>query len=144
MTKLATSVASFLKRGKKVSECLFCQLTRASWISESEHFYVVWDIDPIQDGHMLLISKQHRRSLQALSAEEAADLLVLQQQLLEKVEQIDDWGGTLAINNGKLMDEGTHFHCHLIPRFKDDGFWDKVAPQGRRFDKASFLRDLYD
>lgn len=26
-------------------------------------------------------------------------------------------------NNGKVMDKGTHFHVHLVPRYADDGFW---------------------
>lgn len=27
-------------------------------------------------------------------------------------------------NNGAIMDEGTHFHVHLVPRYEDDDFWE--------------------
>lgn len=125
-----------------MSSCIFCNLSEELWIHQTQHFCVVWDIDPIQEGHMLLISKEHRMSLLALTEEESADLVALQKLLLSQVENQDGWGGTLAINNGKLMDEGTHFHCHLIPRFKEDGFWEGVDPEARSFAKENFLKEL--
>lgn len=32
-------------------------------------------------------------------------------------------GVSVIQNNGAIMDEGTHFHVHLVPRYKDDDFW---------------------
>lgn len=124
-----------------MAECLFCDLSKDYWIKETDHFKVVFDIDPIQEGHMLIIAKEHRLSLLELTAAEGQDLLDLQKHLIAQVEK-QGWGASLALNNGELMDEGTHFHCHIIPRFKEDGFWEGVAPLQRKFPKTDLLKEI--
>lgn len=118
--------------------CIFCNLPKENWVSESEYFFAVWDIDPIQEGHLLVISKKHRMSLTELPDAEKLDLLTFQTNLITRLENQHFFGVTIAINNGKLMDEGTHFHSHLIPRYENDGFWDKIELLVYPFDKDSF------
>ena len=44
--------------------CIFChQLNENDILYQTEHFKVVWDIDPIQTGHLLIISKKHYDTL---------------------------------------------------------------------------------
>lgn len=122
-----------------MSSCTFCHISDELKIAQSQHFYALWDIDPIQEGHLLIIAKEHRLSLAGLNSAERLDFLDFQCQLIDRMEaQADVLGVTLAINNGQLMDEGTHFHCHLIPRFKQDGFWDSVSPRQHTFSKDEF------
>lgn len=119
--------------------CIFCCLPRENKIAESEHFFAVWDIDPIQEGHLLIIAKAHRLSLSELTADERLDLLNFQEHLIEKLERSSAiLGITVAINNGRLMDEGTHFHSHLIPRYKDDAFWEQIQLEKRVFDQSKW------
>lgn len=119
--------------------CIFCQLEKEAWVAESRFFYAVWDIDPIQEGDLLTISKHHRMSLAELSEEEKLDLLTFQSQLIERLETCSDiLGVTLATNNGALMDLGTHFHSHLIPRYQNDGFWEQISLSQKLFDKTQF------
>lgn len=125
-----------------MADCIFCQIPEKDWIYQTDKFYLVWDIDPIQEGHMILISKEHRLSLLDLTDEEGRDLLALQKKVIATVESLPDWGVTVAINNGHLMDQGTHFHCHLIPRYKGDGFWDKVHVEKKGFMTKAFLNAL--
>ncbi|MGT2829489.1 HIT family protein [Streptococcus hillyeri] len=120
-------------------DCIFCQLPKENWVSETSHFFAVWDIDPIQEGHLLVIAKAHRLSLSELTTDERLDLLNFQEQLIEKLERSSAISGvTIAINNGRLMDEGTHFHSHLIPRYENDGFWDNLVLKNHPFDKSLF------
>ncbi|MFC5631860.1 MULTISPECIES: HIT family protein [Streptococcus] len=119
--------------------CIFCNLPKESWVAESDYFFAVWDIDPIQEGHLLVIAKQHLLSLSELSVNEKLDMLTFQTQLIEKMERSSTiLGVTLATNNGRLMDEGTHFHSHLIPRYENDGFWDNMTLENHPFDKILF------
>lgn len=108
--------------------CIFCHhLEEEQILFLSEHFKVVLDIDPIQTGHLLIISKDHIESLTELSSEQLQDLSQLQIQLIHLLEQtlpID--GVTIASNDRGLMAPGTHFHVHLIPRQAGDGFWDEL------------------
>ncbi|WP_405054575.1 HIT family protein [Streptococcus handemini] len=40
--------------------CIFCHdISEESILYQSRHFKLVWDIDPIQTGHVLIISKDH-------------------------------------------------------------------------------------
>lgn len=87
----------------------------------------MWDIDPIQTGHLLIISKDHFTSLAELSLPVLHELAELEQKITILMEQHRPINGvTLARNDKELMDTGTHSHSHLIPRRKDDGFWDTI------------------
>lgn len=109
--------------------CIFCHhIPKSAILYESPAFKVVFDIDPIQTGHLLIISKQHYNSITDLPKDQLYDLIELQQCLVQLLEQsltID--GVTIASNDKNLMDAGTHFHVHLIPRIKDDGFWEHIT-----------------
>lgn len=109
--------------------CIFCHdILEEQIIYQTEHFKLVWDIDPIQTGHLLIISKDHFTSLAELPIPVLHELAELEQKVTILMEQhlpID--GVTLARNDKDLLDTGTHFHTHLIPRKKDDGFWDSIA-----------------
>lgn len=120
--------------------CVFCELVRnQSWITESEHFGVVWDIAPMRDGHLLILSKTHHESLSELSFEALSDLTALQLKLLHAIKATDSsFDVTFILNNGLLKDEGTHFHMHVLPRQPHDGFWEG-QPSPVRFPKAIFL-----
>ena len=44
--------------------CIFChQLKEEDILYQTEYFKVVWDIDPVQTGHLLIISKEHYDTL---------------------------------------------------------------------------------
>ncbi|MBM7635465.1 HIT family protein [Streptococcus saliviloxodontae] len=122
--------------------CIFCDLSHEDNLYESDYFYAIWDIDPIQEGHLLLISKAHRMAFQELSIEERYDLLCCQEKLLDHLEKEPLKGVTMAINNGNLMDEGTHFHQHFIPRYEGDGFWEAISLEKRAFDQSLFKKGI--
>ena len=105
--------------------CIFCHdIPAEQMLMTSEHFYVVFDIDPIQVGHLLIIAKNHVIDVRAVTAEQALELLDIQTRILTIFEQhFSIPSATIVQNNGPIMDEGTHFHVHVIPRYIDDAFW---------------------
>ncbi|MGV2874434.1 HIT family protein [Macrococcus capreoli] len=121
--------------------CIFCDgFKKEQIIYETEHFKVVFDIDPEQEGHMLLISKHHYMNYQDLPDEVAFDLIHLERKMIRILEdKMNIYGVTLIRNNGRVMDNGTHFHEHIIPRYKDDKFWSKQETKPMTFDFALFL-----
>lgn len=124
--------------------CIFCHdLSLENILYQTEHFKLVWDIDPIQTGHLLIISKEHFTSLSELPLSILHELAELEQKLTRLMEDtlpID--GVTLARNDKDLMDTGTHFHSHLIPRQKDDGFWEQISVAKRALPLEIFLEQL--
>lgn len=106
--------------------CVFCtKISEEKKLVSTEHFFVVFDIDPIQIGHLLIISKKHYMNLRELPQEALVERMNLEQKLIALLEEeFGVFGVSVIQNNGKVMDEGTHFHVHLVPRYANDGFWE--------------------
>ena len=119
-----------------MENCIFCHHIEATNIlAESTYFFAVFDIDPIQTGHILVISKKHYETMLDIPNEILLDLLQFEKQIIATLENnFDVLGATIAQNNGAVMDEGTHFHVHLIPRYQDDAFWDSQKVTNKSID----------
>jgi len=106
--------------------CIFCEgIKEHQVLLETENYRVLFDIDPIQAGHLLIMTKSHFKSIIDLSDKLLIELFMIQKQLttiLEKNFHVD--GVSIIQNNGEIMDEGTHFHVHIVPRYHDDQFWE--------------------
>ena len=126
--------------GGKSMDCIFCTgIEEHQLLLETANYKVVFDIDPIQSGHLLIISKEHVETLLAISDELFIGLMTLQKQLIALLEREFHVDGVSIIqNNGHIMDEGTHFHVHIVPRYHDDQFWDKK----KAVEKPIFINDL--
>ncbi|HEM3683503.1 TPA: HIT family protein [Streptococcus suis] len=123
--------------------CIFChQLNENDILYQTEHFKVVWDIDPIQTGHLLIISKDHYDTLSQVSPAVRYELSDLEVFLTEKLCQTLAIDGVTIACNDRLFDTGTHFHVHLIPRLQSDGFWDQISLAQVQLDLYRFLKAL--
>ncbi|WNF90438.1 HIT family protein [Vagococcus fluvialis] len=59
-----------------MENCIFCHHIEATNIlAESTYFFAVFDIDPIQTGHILVISKKHYETMLDIPNEILLDLL---------------------------------------------------------------------
>ena len=105
--------------------CIFCnKIEERQILFETKHFKAVYDIDPIQFGHMLVMTKEHKLHISDLSQTALNELMSIQREVIkvmEKTLEVD--GVTIIMNTGEIMDKGTHFHIHLIPRYHGDDFW---------------------
>ena len=113
--------------------CIFCDnIEERQILFETKHFKAVYDIDPIQFGHMLVMTKKHKLYLNDLSQTELNELMNIQREVIKVMEKtlvVD--GVTIIMNNGEIMDKGTHFHIHLIPRYHGDDFWTHQQVEGK-------------
>lgn len=119
-----------------MENCIFCHhIEAANILAESTDFFAVFDIDPIQTGHILVISKKHYETMLDIPNETLLDLLQFEKQIIATLENnFAVLGVTTVQNNGAVMDDGTHFHVHLIPRYQDDAFWDSQTVEFKPFD----------
>ncbi|HFU4054502.1 TPA: HIT family protein [Streptococcus suis] len=123
--------------------CIFChQLKEEDILYQTEHFKVVWDIDPVQTGHLLIISKEHYDTLSQIPPAVRYELSDLEVFLTEKLCQALAIDGVTIACNDRLFDAGTHFHVHLIPRLHSDGFWDQMSLAQVQLDLNAFLKAL--
>lgn len=116
-----------------MSECAFCKIVNkqadAYVIFESENIEAFLDIDPINEGHVLIVPKIHEASIHKIPLVVLSEIMELAQRIVEVLEQIYDMDGyTIMQNGGQFCDFG-HCHVHIFPRYKNDGFGWKY-PQG--------------
>ena len=97
--------------------CVFCTLPEDRHLAANQHFYAVADHNPVTRGHSLVISRRHVETYFELSAEEAASLKDMVNELkaiLDKRYQPS--GYKLLMNCGaKAGQRVFHFHLHVIP-----------------------------
>lgn len=122
--------------GVEKMKCIFCnEIKEEQILLETASFEVIFDIDPIQLGHLLIISKSHTESIIDLTSETLLELIILKKKIVEVLENnFDILGVSIIQNNGKVMDDGTHFHVHVVPRYTEDKFWDNQTVVRRNID----------
>ena len=122
--------------GVEKMKCIFCnEIKEEQILLETASFEVIFDIDPIQLGHLLIISKSHADSIIDFTSETLLELIILEKKIVEVLENnFDILGVSIIQNNGKVMDDGTHFHVHVVPRYTEDKFWDNQTVVRRNID----------
>ena len=122
--------------GVEKMKCIFCnEIKEEQILLETASFEVIFDIDPIQLGHLLIISKSHADSIIDFTSETLLELIILEKKIVEALENnFNILGVSIIQNNGKVMDDGTHFHVHVVPRYTEDKFWDNQTVAKRNID----------
>lgn len=109
------------------SECIFCKIVKgtipAEKIHEDEVSLSFLDINPVNEGHLLIIPKAHYENM-AVTPDHLIEILFKKAKgFLPSLQRAT--GADFVV----LTVVGTdvpHFHIHLIPRFHKDGlagFW---------------------
>lgn len=107
-----------------MSDCIFCKIVNGEipsyTIYENDYVKVFLDINPMSDGHTLIIPKKHFESIMDIDKEylmEIENTSMLFTRVLCDVLNAD--GVTRMQNNGYGQDV-KHYHMHLIPRYKNN------------------------
>lgn len=119
----------------KPEGCIFCieptddEKRLVLW--RSEHSFVIMNLYPYNNGHLMAVPNRHISSLNDLSDTELRDLFStvrLSEKVLQTRYQAD--GLNVGINIGKAAGAGVddHLHVHIVPRwFGDANFLSIVA-----------------
>jgi histidine triad (HIT) family protein len=112
-----------------MTQCIFCELVAGrgalSPVYEDEHVLAFLDVAPVNPGHLLVIPKRHRASLDELDEETGIQLFRVAQRLAGAVRQagVRCEGVNLLVADGAAAgQEVFHIHLHVIPRFQGDRF----------------------
>ncbi len=111
----------------KKEDCIFCKIAAGEIPSETlyedDSFRVILDLGPATRGHALLLPKEHAADLYELPEETAAAAMKLAKKMvLVMRDRLKCDGFNLVQNNGEAAGQTvSHFHMHLIPRYKGDG-----------------------
>lgn len=101
---------------------VFSEISSNEFIFDSKHFFAIYDRFPVSPGHLLLISKKIKENFFDLDEEERKelnDLIIKAKNTLDSKFSPD--GFNIGMNCGETAGQTVmHFHCHVIPRYKDD------------------------
>ena len=108
-------------------ECIFCAIVDGEIpgriVAEDDRAVAFLDATPLAPGHTLVIPRDHHERLNDLPDDIAGEVMAAVHRLTPKVEAaVDAPATTVAFNNGEAAgQEVPHVHCHIVPRFADDG-----------------------
>ena len=120
---------------KKPEGCIFCippeEDEKRLVLYRSEHTFVIMNLYPYNNGHLMVVPNRHIAHLNDLNPNELTDLFTTLR-LTEKVLQLryNADGLNVGINIGKAAGAGVddHLHIHIVPRwFGDANFISIVA-----------------
>jgi len=114
---------------KKEEGCIFClkhpeaEDEKHLILYRSEFSFVIMNLFPYNNGHLMVVPRRHTSSLLSLSEAERNDLF----ELVQKTTGIIDGyyhpdGFNIGMNIGKAAGAGIdeHIHVHIVPRWSGD------------------------
>ena len=110
------------------SHCTFCDLihgaAEVSICHEDSDAIAFMDIQPVNNGHVLVVPRAHYESLLDVPHELGLHLFRVTMQLANAVSKVtgcDDLN--IIVNSGDAAGQDEpHYHVHIIPRRSGDGF----------------------
>ena len=107
-------------------ECPFCKIidrqAEAHIIFESEHVIALLDIDPINEGHVLVLPKLHEASIYKIPLSVLTEIFETAQKVVAALKEVYPMDGYSIMQNGGDCCDFGHMHVHIFPRYKNDGF----------------------
>ncbi len=111
-----------------IKGCIFCKIANgeipAKRIYENDNFFSILDANPDIEGHSLIISKKHFKTVLDLPNSLGPELLdCIKETSLKLIDKYKAEGFNVVNNTfvaaGQIVE---HVHFHILPRIKDDGF----------------------
>ena len=119
-------------------ECVFCEIvvgsSPAEVVWEDERVQGFMDINPVTDGHVLVIPKAHSVGLADLDPFTAGVMVQVAQRVAVALKacNLRCEGVDLFFADGQAaFQEVFHSHLHVFPRYPGDGFTIDAPWQGR-------------
>lgn len=108
------------------------------------------DIDPINEGHLLIIPKRHYVDLDELDEDTAIYIMKFSIKVTRAMKSAFKPNGYSVMQNGGYFNDIGHYHMHTFPRYKQDGFsWtyrdedgEKQSPKAIKNEILSNLKSI--
>lgn len=106
--------------------CLGCHLANkkepAYIVFEDDFVCCILDHEPYNDGYVLILPKKHIRYIDELDETAGHSLFAAATAISKAIKILFAPDGISVIQNGGDFDELTHFHMHVVPRYKNQNF----------------------
>jgi histidine triad (HIT) family protein len=120
--------------------CIFCRIVAgeipAEVVAREPEVVAFLDVEPLADGHVLVVPRAHAACVEDLTPAAADVLFRTVRRLAGPVrEALGAAGTTIGVNNGEATGQTIpHVHVHIVPRWPDDGAGSvhTIFPRGTR------------
>lgn len=106
-----------------MKECIFCKILNrdipSKKVYEDDLVFVIMDIDPSTNGHMLVIPKKHYVDFTLLDDEILLHINKVAKEMTKLIYERLNADGVRIVNNYGLYQVVKHYHLHIIPAYKN-------------------------
>ncbi len=108
-----------------MNDCIFCKIIKgeipSKTIYEDETIKVIMNINPISNGHLLVLPKNHITDINDMNDNVINhSFTIIKEKLYPMLKKDLNCKGLTLCQNNELGQEIKHFHIHLIPRYEND------------------------
>ena len=109
-------------------QCVFCEIiagtSPASWVYEDDTVVAFMDVQPITQGHMLVVPREHAVLMTDINETAAMRTFRVARRLAAVARHtLGASGVNLIVMDGETAYQDVpHFHVHVLPRYPQDGF----------------------
>ena len=135
---LFLDVSKISHDGRWELNCLFCSMVNGtetySLVHETQSVLALMDIQPVNPGHVLVVSKAHATHLADLAPELGGEIFRVGMLVAAALRRsgVRCEGVNLFLADGAAAgQELFHVHLHVFPRFEHDGFGLRFGPNNR-------------
>jgi histidine triad (HIT) family protein len=108
-------------------DCIFCKIIAGEIpcfkLYEDDASLAFMDINPANEGHALVIPKEHYADVHAVSNEALASTVVTAKKIAAALDKTlgPDGMNLIQCNGPAAAQSVLHFHMHVLPRRQGDG-----------------------
>ncbi len=128
-----------------MSECVFCDRNKITtdFVYEDDLVMAFMDSEPINEGHILVIPKEHYLDADEIPDEILARLMIISKKVVAALKEIYKPNGYSIMQNGGAFNDIGHYHLHIFPRYTGDGFSWAYSKENKAANKevAKIIRD---
>ena len=114
--------------GDHGDNCVFCEKAVSAddvqnlVLLRGEKTFVIMNLYPYNNGHLLVIPKRHVGEIEDLDGEEMMELFRMTQKMVSVLRTFNPQGFNVGVNIGQAAGAGVpgHFHIHIVPRWIGD------------------------
>ncbi|MGG7096974.1 HIT family protein [Clostridium sardiniense] len=110
----------------KISSCLGCKLSHKQLpvyvVYEDDYVICILDHSPFNKGHTLILTKHHFFDLNEFDVETSNAIMNASILISKAIKLAYNPDGITICQNGGIFNDLTHYHMHVIPRYKDQCF----------------------
>ena len=105
-----------------MEDCIFCKIIKGEIPSfkvyEDDRVFAFEDINPVSEGHTLVIPKRHAQDLWEIPDEDLAAVHLASRKIIRAIKKALNPTGVACLQlNGRGVNQVVmHYHLHLIPR----------------------------